>query len=129
MLSKNHRVRLEESLELIEYCIEKGVVDHQRTLGFHLAAASMDLLNLFLHHHGFTTTSEDLNHNWFRSERRALEKVPHEFENKSRIVELLLAIEAKRDPLCYGVPRTEDEAEAAVREFRELETLLRVEEV
>lgn len=125
MLVENHKIRLRESLELIEYCVRAGAVSHQRTLGFHLSAAAVDLLNIHLHQVGFTTTSADINHRWLRSEKKTDEKIPHTFPLRDRILELLMQIEEMRDPLCYGVPRSEPEVEAVILTFQELRKIFR----
>lgn len=43
-----------------------------------------------------------IQHNWFRSRDRIEEKLAFTFPNKTRIIDLMLAIEAQRDKFCYG---------------------------
>ena len=59
MKIESHKENLKESLAVIEESIIKGLVERQRTIGFHVSAASIDLLEILLHKHnlidpGFT---------------------------------------------------------------------------
>jgi len=125
MLIENHTTRLSESLEMIQYAVTHGPQHPQRTLGFHLSAAAVDLLNLYLHKEGFTTSSEDINHRWLRSAKKTKEKIPFDFPKKTKLLSLIQAIEDVRDPFCYGVPRAVEEIERTLILFRDLLELFR----
>lgn len=125
MLIANHKIRLQESLESIEESVTRDAVKRQRTLGFHLSAGAVDFLNIFLHQAGLTTSSSDINHRWLRSNAKIQEKLMFDFPHKTRILELLMAIEELRDPLCYGVPRSDSDVQTMIRYFRELQELFR----
>jgi len=49
MKIESHYKSLKESLELIEESVQKGILERQRTIGFHCSAAAVDMLEIFLH--------------------------------------------------------------------------------
>lgn len=49
MKIESHLKSLRESFELIDESIEKGLLERQRTIGFHTSAACADMLELLLH--------------------------------------------------------------------------------
>lgn len=123
MLIENHKIRLRESLELITWAITHGAVHYQRTIGFHSSAAAVDLLNIYLHQENLLDTSSDINHRRLRSQRMLKEALPFDFPNKTRTIEILCAIEAARDNLCYGRPQPEPQVEATLAAFAQLRAL------
>ena len=57
---ENHYKRLNESLE-------KGILERQRTIGFHTSAASMDLLEMLLHKNNLIDRGFVIKHEWLKS--------------------------------------------------------------
>ena len=49
MKNEEHVRNIKESLSIIEECIEKGLLERQRNIGFNTSAASVDMLELLLH--------------------------------------------------------------------------------
>jgi hypothetical protein len=100
MKSGEHIERARESLDEIRKCVRNGIEKHQRTIGFHISAAMVDMLEAYLHENHLIDPGTIIKHDWFTS-RRVMERLP-DFENRKRIIEIMLSIEEKRNKLCYG---------------------------
>ena len=101
---ESHRRAIRESLELINESIQRGLEERQRTIGFHCSVAAVDMLELFLHSNGIIDPGKTIKHDFFTSERKALEKLTFSFEKKHEIVKLPVELESRRNSLCYGRP-------------------------
>ena len=113
---ESHRRTIKESLEVIKESIGKGVMNRQRTIGFHCSASIVDILEIYLHSKNLIGPGTKINHDFFSSERKALEKLPQDFENKKKIISLLVEIEKRRNMLCYG----KEQSKGYVEEYLEL---------
>lgn len=120
MLVENHKVRLRESLRYIALAIAEGPTESQRTIGFHASAASVDLLNIYLHQTGRLDLSADISHRKLRSQRLLDEAMPYDFPDKALLCDLLIQIENARDGLCYGRLQAEASVEKTLKAFGEL---------
>lgn len=125
MLVENHRIRLRESFEMITWSVDHGATEHQRTIEFHISAASVDLLNLYLHQARLTDSSSDVNHRRMGSEQMLQGVLPFDFPHKDRLIALLCAIEDARNRLCYGRPQTDEVVAAALAAFNDLRDVFR----
>jgi hypothetical protein len=97
-----HLVILQESFETLIECVDKGLERKQRTVGFHTSLAAAEMLELYLHKIGLFPVTFRLNHAWMKSQRKIKEKIPHDFPEKDRVIQLMYYIEKNRDILCYG---------------------------
>lgn len=111
-----HKLILRESLDVIKESIRDGIIGRQRTIGFHCSAALMDMLEIYFHSKNLIGPGTKIQHDFFSSERKALEKMPKDFENKKKIIDILVQIEKKRNVLCYG----KGQEKAYVEEYIEL---------
>lgn len=125
MLVDNHRLRLRESLRHIATAIADGPADNQRTIGFHASAASVDLLNIYLHQTGRLDVSADISHRKLRSQRLLDEAMPYDFPDKAILCALLIQIESARDGLCYGRLQDAASVEETLRAFGDLRARFR----
>lgn len=125
MKSAFHLARYRESLEAIEFAIDRGLATHQRNIGFNSSSAAVDLLSLYLFQEKLLSPGTQVQHTWFRSAKRAHEKLAFPFPNKDRVLELMIAMEAQRDNFCYGVDQPVDEIRAVLASFHELRDLFR----
>lgn len=125
MLVENHRIRLRESFEMIAWSVDHDATEHQRTIGFHISAASVDLLNLYLHQAKLTDSSSDINHRRMGSEQMLQGVLPFDFPHKDRLITLLCTIEDARTRLCYGRPQPDDVVAAALAAFNEVRDIFR----
>lgn len=104
---ETHLEAVQEILETIAECVEKGIEKKQRSIGFHTSLGSIEMLELYLHKIGSLPFTFRLNHAWMKSQKKIREKLSFDFPNKDEIIELMYYIEKNRDVLCYGkrVPR------------------------
>jgi len=116
MKIEDHLRNINESLDVIKESVEKGLQKRQRTIGFSMSVASVEMLEVFLHKEKLLDLSSMLKHDWFSSVKRANDKVA-DFSDKNKVIELLNKIESKRNILCYGKTRTESEIRDVLNSF------------
>jgi len=97
MKIEDHLRNFNESLEIINECIEKGISNRQRNIGFNVSVGAIDLLELFLHKEQVINPGTILKHNWFSSVRHANEKLNFDFSEKEKIINLIVEIEEKNE--------------------------------
>lgn len=120
MKQEVHLRNIRESVEVLEECIEKGLEERQRTIGFTVSAAAADLFEMLLHKKGLLDQGSLLKHEWFKSKKKLGEKLPFDFPEKQLFLELMLKIEEKRNILCYGKPQKKDVLQEIVDAFNTL---------
>ncbi|MDP7079240.1 MAG: hypothetical protein QF415_05080 [Candidatus Undinarchaeales archaeon] len=125
MQPASHRARIRESVDVIEESITRGLVERQRTIGFHTSVSAVDMLELYLHELHVIDPGAVLKHEWFTSERRIAQRVPWSFEGRDKILPLLIRIESRRNLLCYSTPREEQVVEEVLVAFQELRKVFR----
>ena len=125
MKIESHQEKLKESLNLIEESIEKGLVERQRTIGFHASAASADMLEILLHKNSLIDPGFILKHEWLKSKNSINEKLHFDFPNKDEILDLILKIEEKRNTLCYGKPQKIEVIREVIDNFNKLKDLFK----
>ena len=116
---------MKESLDVIDEGITKGIVNRQRTLGFSISAASADMFEIFLHKNKLVDPGFVVKHEWLKSKNKVKEKFPFDFEDKDKILELMGFIEGRRDPLCYGTPKTEEFIKETIDRFNDLKKIFK----
>src|SRR3989338_1480941 len=99
MRIEEHIKGIRESIRLIEYSIEKGLVDNQRTIGFNTSAAAVDMLEMLLHKKSLIDPGFIIKHDWFLSKNKVQEKIVFCFSKKSEIIELSMK---KYDLISYA---------------------------
>ena len=119
-----HLERLKENLEVLDEAITKEIVKRQRTIGFNTSAAATDMLEIFLHKNNLIDPGFVLKHEWFKANNKIKEKLPFDFDRKQEILELMHKIEEKRDALCYGIPKKEEDVKEVISKFHTLKKLL-----
>lgn len=102
MKVEDHLRNINESLEVIRECIERGIEERQRNISFNVSVASTEMLEVFLHRKELINPSAMVKHDFFNSVRKANEYLPFDFEHKQEIFSILVEIESKRNFLCYG---------------------------
>lgn len=115
-----HKRQFLESLRALEFAVERGAGEWQRSIGFHASAAGIDLLSLYLFEQRLITPGTQINHRWLRSTTTLAEKLPFDFPNKDLIIEKMAFIESRRDPFCYGRTQSLDEIMQVIQAFQEL---------
>lgn len=124
MKIENHYKRLKENLEVIDESIQKDLIERQSTLGFSISAAATHLVEIFLHKLNLIDTGFILKHEWFKSKHKLEEKINFDFPQKEEILTLMRFIQEKRNELCYGTPKKEEEILEYVEKFNRLKEVL-----
>jgi hypothetical protein len=110
-----HLEALKEVFLALDTCIDKGIENFQRTIGFQTSLGAVEMFELYLHRRSLFSLSARINHSWLKSQRKMRDKFDFEFPRKQEIIELLYYIEKNRDELCYGKkvepPRIEEQLE------------------
>lgn len=120
MNAEAHRRAIRESIEEIEEAIKRGIEDRQRTIGFHCSVAAADMLELYLHGQNLIDPGTTIRHDFFASLRIANERISVDFPNKAEIFSLMHHLEAERNLLCYGKPRSRKDLEDFILTFNKL---------
>ena len=120
-----HYERLNESLEVLDEAISKDIVKRQRTIGFNCSAASADMLEIYLHKNNLIDPGFVVKHEWFKSKNKIKEKFSFDFQNKEEILKIMEKTEEKRNNLCYGVPKTDEEVRDLITNFNKLKEIFK----
>ncbi|MBS3122003.1 hypothetical protein J4434_03920 [Candidatus Woesearchaeota archaeon] len=120
MKIESHVRNLKESLDEIADAIKQGIVNKQRTIGFHTSAACADMFEILLHKKNLIPPDILIKHEWFASKNKINEKFRFEFDGKKEIIEMISEIERKRNILCYGKPQREEELEKIIILFNQI---------
>ncbi len=115
-----HIRNIKESVEVLDDCIEKGLLERQRTIGFTTSAAAVDLLEMLLHKKNLLDQGTILKHQWFRSKNKLEEKLPFDFPEKKEFLALIFRLEEKRNVLCYGKPQKIEVIKDVIETFNTL---------
>ena len=123
MKIEDHLRNINESLEVINESIQKGLLERQRNISFNISVVSVEMLEVFLHNLSILNFGSSIKHDWFSSERKALEKLKFDFPRKNEIINLLSDIESKRNIFCYGKPQPIEDIKSLLESFNKLKGL------
>ncbi|MDO8740927.1 MAG: hypothetical protein Q7J54_05145 [Candidatus Woesearchaeota archaeon] len=99
---EEHETIQDELEEDLNEKISRGIIGkRQKLIGFSTSEASANLFARLLHKLNLISPGFNVNHRFFASVERAKEKFGFEFQNKAKILELLVKQEKYRDMLCY----------------------------
>lgn len=115
-----HIQAIREAFETLALCVDKGMDTMQRTIGFITSLGAVEMLELYLHTIGVFPVTYRLNHAWLKSQKKIREKIPYDFPEKERVIELMYYIEKSRDILCYGRTAGREQIQEQLEHFHEL---------
>ena len=125
MKPENHIDELKEIFSNLDMCIENGIENYQRIIGFLTSLGAVEMLELYLHKHKYLSYSARFNHGWMKSQKKLKEKVSFEFPGKAEIIRLIYYIEKNRNDLCYGKKCDISKIEEQLNYFNELRILFK----
>ena len=123
MKEEEHFNAYSEHRSVIDWAIDKGVEQSQRTIAMHASRGAVELLSFYLHKAKKIEQGFQINHRWFKSPQ-AGRKLP-EFEKKEVIVPKLVELENNCENLTYGAQKPASEIKEVVEMFNEVEKLLK----
>ena len=123
MKIENHYLRLKENLDVLDDSIKIDIIKRQSTIGFCVSAASIHMIEILLHKNNLIDSSYIIKHEWFKSKHKIDDKINFEFPKKEEIIELLKDIQEKRNELCYGTPKKEEEIVDYIKKFNKLKEI------
>lgn len=122
MKEDEHFNAYNEHRSVIDWAIDKGIENSQRTIALHASRGAIELLSFYLHKAMKIDPGFQVNHRWFKSPQ-AGRKLP-EFEKKSLIVPKLVELENRCENLTYDSQKPANEIKEAVELFNEVEKML-----
>jgi len=106
-----HKEHIKEHIQEIEDAIAIGIERRPATIGLHVSACSIELLELYLHALGKISSGTMIKHEWFKApkpgqkiEPLADRKLGVSFHAKDEILSLMYTIEDERNRTIYGKP-------------------------
>ncbi|MBI2140636.1 hypothetical protein HYU14_06960 [Candidatus Woesearchaeota archaeon] len=125
-----HKQHCQEHFAEIEDALALGMEKRPSTLGLHISACSISILELYLHALGKISIGAQLKHEWFKRPKPgqkilplAERKIGMAFPQKEEIFSLMCAIEEERNTLIYGNPSREKISQV-VSSFQKLKKLI-----
>jgi len=125
-----HKEHIEEHLYAIESAIAVGVEKRPATIGLHVSACSIGLIELYLHVLGKISAGAMIKHEWFKAPHPgqkiaplAERKISADFPAKEEILKWMYVIEEQRNKLVYGKPSA-SAVEETLNAFKKLHTLI-----
>lgn len=102
MRLEEHRKALDEHDRHIRRCIDDGVEENQRNLGYNVSQASIEMLSIYMLKLRIVQVSVNFDHRIFKNSAYLREALPFDFPEKTKILDIMRKIEEKRNALCYG---------------------------
>ncbi len=124
MRLEEHRKALEEHDRNIRRCIDDGIEENQRNLGYNISQAGIEMLSIYLLKLKLVQVSVNFDHRIFKNSKYLKEALPFNFPEKTKILDLMRKIEEKRSLLCYGKRKPEKEATEMLALYDKLKEIL-----
>ena len=125
MKIEEHEKAYKEHLNNLKRAIEESIEENQRNLGYNVSQGSVELFLIYLHKLNLLQGSgEQLDHRIFKSKSLTEKKLPPEFLDKEKILELMGKIESKRNIFCYGKRKSSKELQGYIKNFQELRKVI-----
>ncbi len=123
MRIEEHMNALKEHEENLKLAIERGLMKNQRNIGYNASQASVEIFSIHMHKLNLIATGENLDHRIFKS-KDVDSRIPIDFPNKQKILDLMRKLEEKRNILCYGKGRPESEIKDVIMAYNELKGII-----
>jgi len=121
MKIEEHDKALQEHINNLNKAIEEGNEENQRNIGYNVSQGSVELFAIYMHYLKLVEGSGDQwDHRTFKNKRKIEQKVPPEFLERDKIMELMENIERERNVICYGKRKPKPRIEKMIESFQEL---------
>lgn len=125
MKIEEHEKAYNEHLNNLKRAIEESLDENQRNIGYNLSQGSIELFAIYLHKLHLIAGSEDMfDHRIFKNKYLIEKKIPSEFSDRNKILELLRDIELERNVICYGKRKPRARIEKLIKIFNELRKII-----
>jgi len=125
MRVEEHEKAYEEHVRNIKRLIEEGFEENQRNIGYNVSQGSIELFAILLHRKNLIQGSgEQFDHRIFKSKSLIEKKIPAEFPERKKILEIMNAIELERNSICYGKRKQREEIEGMIKKFNQLREVI-----
>lgn len=119
-----HRKAVEEHERNIKRCIDDGIEKNQRNLGYNASQSSIEMLSIYLLKLKLVEVSVNFDHRIFKHARSLKDKLPFDFPEKTKILDIMKKIEEKRSTLCYGRRKPEKDVIEMLELYDKLKEIL-----
>lgn len=103
MKIQEHEQAYNEHVNNLNKAIEQGIEENQRNIAYNVSQGSVELFAIYLHKLNLLQSSGDqIDHRTFKSKTFIDKKIPLEFLDREKILDLMKEIELERNALCYG---------------------------
>ncbi len=124
MKIEEHEKAYKEHLRNLNRGIEEGSEENQRNIGYNISQGSVELLAIFLHKLHLLQIGDQLDHQVFKNKSLIEKRLPPDFPDKKKILELMREIELERNAICYGTRKPNKRIEKMIETFNELRKLI-----
>ncbi|MBS3080275.1 hypothetical protein J4221_02290 [Candidatus Pacearchaeota archaeon] len=125
MKIEDHEKSYNEHRSNLKRLIEEGIENNQRNIGYNISQGSVELFAIYLHRLRVLQGSGDMfNHRIFKNKNLIERKIPFEFKDKDKILELMKEIELDRNIVCYGKRKPIDKIKNMINKFNEFRRLI-----
>jgi len=125
MKIEEHEKACKEHIENLKKAIEEGIEDNQRNIGYNISQGSIELFAIYLHKLRLLQDSGDqFDHRIFKNKLQINRKIPVEFPDRKKILDLMKEIELERNVICYGKRKPERKIEEVIEKFQRLRRLI-----
>ena len=125
MKIEEHEKAYKEHLTNINRFIEEGLEENQRNLSYNVSQGSVELFSIFMHKLNLVQGSGDqFDHRIFKNKTLIEKKIPPNFPDKNKILNLMGSIELERNVLCYGKRKPKNRIEKMTKDFQKLRELI-----
>ena len=102
----DHEIAFKEHLDSLNKAIEEGIEANQRNIGYNISQGSVELFAIYLHKLRLLQDSGDqFDHRIFKNKFLIDKKIPPEFLDRNKILEIMRFIELNRNVICYSKNR------------------------
>ena len=125
MKIEEHEKAYKEHLNNLNKLIEEGIEENQRNIGYNVSQGSVELFAIYLHKlHLLQTSGDQFDHRTFKNKFLIEKKIPPEFPDKNKILELMKDIETNRNLICYGKRKPQERIKKMINNFQQIRKLI-----